>query len=91
MFRNLATRSGGRGRQAILDAKTGELTRILPHVGMCVKRFLGDKMAADVEGWITEIWKHGEESKQGDWVVMGMRRSHGHNRQTIQPGYESAM
>jgi len=56
-LQNLAVHGGDSGRQAVLDATTDDLRQVFPHVINGVRRFMGDKFAAQTEGWIAETWQ----------------------------------
>jgi hypothetical protein len=56
-LQNLAVHGGDNGRQAVLDATTDDLRQVFPHVINGVRRFMGDKFAAQTEGWIAETWQ----------------------------------
>lgn len=55
-LRKLSVRGGDSGRQAVLDASTDDLRRILPHIGEDIRRFYGDALARETEYYIAETW-----------------------------------
>jgi hypothetical protein len=53
-LRNLAIHGG---RQAVHDATTDNLKRILSHTGDNFRKYHGDAMAMDIQTMIAETWQ----------------------------------